>query len=92
MSQFLKYALLVAYVEARFGQEQVPVAAIQALSDFGNPGDAGTLSGQVPGVLLAAASPCDKVCPHDHQIQPHARTDLTFSALPGRRDRRHPRK
>lgn len=64
MSQFLKYALLVAYVEARFGQEQVPVAAIQALGDFGNPGDAGTLSGQVPGVLLAAASPCDKVRHH----------------------------
>jgi hypothetical protein len=62
MSRLLKYALLVAYVDARFGQEQVPVAAIQALSDFGNAGDAATLSGQVPGVLLAAASPCDKVC------------------------------
>lgn len=92
MSQFLKYALLVAYVEARFGQEQVPVAAIQALSDFGNPGDAGTLSGQVPGVLLAAASPCDKVCRQDHRIHLHTRTDLIFLALSGRRDRRHPRK
>lgn len=81
MSQFLKYALLVAYVEARFGQEQVPVAAIQALSDFGNPGDAGTLSGQVPGVLLAAASPCDKVClrgsPHMYMPDKHALTLMT---------------
>lgn len=61
MSKTLFVAVLVALVEARFGQEQIPVAAVQALSDFGNPGDAGTLSGQVPGVLLAAANPCAKV-------------------------------
>ncbi|KAI0004060.1 hypothetical protein F4779DRAFT_77783 [Xylariaceae sp. FL0662B] len=52
---------MLALAEARFGQEQGPVAAIQALTDFGNPGEAGTLSGQVPGVLLAAADPCDKL-------------------------------
>ncbi|KAI1334514.1 hypothetical protein F5Y15DRAFT_429348 [Xylariaceae sp. FL0016] len=52
---------ILAVAEARFGQEQVPVAAISALTDFGSPGDAGTLSGQVPGVLLAAANPCDKL-------------------------------
>lgn len=61
MSKTLFVAVLVALAEARFGQEQIPVAAVQALSDFGNPGDAGTLSGQVPGVLLAAANPCAKV-------------------------------
>lgn len=61
---FTKYtavAVLLAYAEARFGQEQVPVSAVSALSDFGNPGEAATLAGSVPGVLLAAANPCDKV-------------------------------
>ncbi|RYO93693.1 hypothetical protein DL762_000898 [Monosporascus cannonballus] len=52
---------ILAVAEARFGQEQVPVAAIQALSDFGNPGEAATLSGAVPGVLLGAADPCGKL-------------------------------
>ncbi|EMR65429.1 hypothetical protein MGN70_006190 [Eutypa lata] len=54
-------AAILAVAEARFGQEQTPVAAIQALGDFGNPGEAATLAGGVPGVLLAAADPCDKL-------------------------------
>lgn len=62
MSQYLIVAFLLAFAEARFGQEQVPVSAVSALSSFGNPGEAGSLSGAVPGVLLAAANPCDKVC------------------------------
>ncbi|KAI8964598.1 hypothetical protein F5Y11DRAFT_79125 [Daldinia sp. FL1419] len=52
---------LLAVAEARFGQEQTPVADIQALGNFGNPGEAATLAGGVPGVLLAAADPCDKL-------------------------------
>ncbi|POS72472.1 hypothetical protein DHEL01_v209133 [Diaporthe helianthi] len=52
---------LVAYAEARFSQEQVPVPAVSALSNFGNPGEAATLAGAIPGSLLAAANPCDKV-------------------------------
>jgi hypothetical protein len=52
---------LLAVAEARFGQEQAPVAAISALGNFGNPGEAATLAGGVPGVLLAAANPCDKL-------------------------------
>ncbi|KAI1207043.1 uncharacterized protein F4807DRAFT_212129 [Annulohypoxylon truncatum] len=52
---------LLAVAEARFGQEQVPVAGVQALSNFGSPGEAATLAGSVPGVLLAAANPCDKL-------------------------------
>lgn len=83
MSQFLKYALLVAYVEARFGQEQVPVAAIQALGDFGNPGDAGTLSGQVPGVLLAAASPCDKLSLADEIVDTLGNDPAVIEAAAG---------
>lgn len=52
---------LLAVAEARFAQEQIPVADISALSNFGNPGEAATLAGAVPGVLLAAADPCDKL-------------------------------
>ncbi|KAH8655192.1 hypothetical protein BX600DRAFT_515031 [Xylariales sp. PMI_506] len=47
--------------EARFGQEQVPVAAVAALSNFGSPGQAATLAGGIPGSLLAAADPCAKL-------------------------------
>lgn len=54
-------AAILAVAEARFGQEQTPVVAIQALGNFGNPGEAATLAGGVPGVLLAAADPCDKL-------------------------------
>ncbi|CAI4219270.1 unnamed protein product [Parascedosporium putredinis] len=39
----------------------ISIAIAFALGNFGNPGAAGTLSGQVPGVLLAAASPCAKL-------------------------------
>ncbi|KAI1372414.1 hypothetical protein F4677DRAFT_268292 [Hypoxylon crocopeplum] len=52
---------ILAVAEARFGQEQVPVGDISALSNFGKPGEAATLAGSVPGVLLAAADPCDKL-------------------------------
>ncbi|KAI5859535.1 hypothetical protein GGS23DRAFT_600235 [Durotheca rogersii] len=52
---------ILAVAEARFGQEQLPVADIQALGNFGNAGEAPTLAGQVPGVLLAAANPCNKL-------------------------------
>ncbi|KAI0837069.1 hypothetical protein F5Y06DRAFT_91324 [Hypoxylon sp. FL0890] len=52
---------ILAVAEARFGQEQIPVSNITALSNFGNPGEAATLAGAVPGVLLAAADPCDKL-------------------------------
>ncbi|KAL1892477.1 hypothetical protein Sste5346_006987 [Sporothrix stenoceras] len=60
-SQTLFVAALAVVAEARFGKEQVPVAAVAALTNRGNPGDAGTLSGQVPGVLLAGANACAKL-------------------------------
>ncbi|KAK0636968.1 hypothetical protein B0T17DRAFT_485868 [Bombardia bombarda] len=47
--------------QARFGQEGLVQASIQALSAFGAPGAAGTLAGQTPGVLLAGASACAKL-------------------------------
>lgn len=52
---------ILAVAEARFSQEQIPVSAVTALSNFGNPGEAATLGGAVPGVLLAAADPCAKL-------------------------------
>ncbi|KAK6201890.1 hypothetical protein LQW54_009300 [Pestalotiopsis sp. IQ-011] len=52
---------LVAVAQARFGQEQVPVSAVSSLSNFGNPGEAATLAGGIPGSLLAAADPCAKL-------------------------------
>ncbi|KAK6074069.1 hypothetical protein SCUP234_08396 [Seiridium cupressi] len=52
---------LLAIAEARFGQEQTPVSFITALSNFGSSGEAATLAGSVPGVLLAAADPCAKL-------------------------------
>ncbi|KAK2614784.1 hypothetical protein N8I77_001586 [Diaporthe amygdali] len=61
MSKSMIVAALVAYTEARFGQEQVPVSAVSSLSNFGNPGEAATLAGGIPGSLLAAANPCDKL-------------------------------
>ncbi|KAL6413365.1 circumsporozoite protein precursor [Ilyonectria robusta] len=61
---------LLAYAEARFGQEQIPVAAVAALGDagFGDPGVAATIAGSIPGSLLAAASPCQKLTIADQII------------------------
>ena len=61
MSKVAILSALVALTQARFGQEQVPCPAIQALGAFGNPGQAGTLAGQCPGVLLAGANACAKL-------------------------------
>jgi len=61
MSKAVIVSALVALAQARFGQEQVPCPAIQALGAFGNPGAAGTLAGQCPGTLLAGANACDKL-------------------------------
>jgi len=52
---------LATLSHARFGQEGLIQGLVQALSDFGNPGAAGALAGQTPGVLLAGASACAKL-------------------------------
>ncbi len=62
-SKAIILAALLAFAEARFGQEGLVQNAIQALSDFGSPGEAATLAGQTPGVLLGGANACDKVSP-----------------------------
>ena len=61
MSKALILSVLVTLSQARFNQEGIPGSAVAALSNRGNPGESGTLSGQVPGVLLGAANACDKV-------------------------------
>ncbi|RDW82589.1 hypothetical protein BP6252_03701 [Coleophoma cylindrospora] len=53
-------AILVAVSEARFGQEQVPIAAIGAVQG-GTSGQPATEAGTSIQTLLAAANPCDKL-------------------------------
>ncbi|KAL3419820.1 hypothetical protein PVAG01_08318 [Phlyctema vagabunda] len=54
-------AILAAVAEARFGQEQTPIAAISAVTSGGGPGVAATIAGGAISNLLAAANPCDKL-------------------------------
>lgn len=60
-SKIVFVAALMASVEARFGQEGAVQGAISALGNFGEPGQAATLAGASPGVLLGGANACAKV-------------------------------
>ncbi|TAQ87671.1 hypothetical protein B7494_g4022 [Chlorociboria aeruginascens] len=60
LTQAVLVSILVALSEARFGQEQIPIAAIAAVQG-GSPGQAATLAGQSVSFLLAAANPCGKL-------------------------------
>lgn len=60
------FAAIVAFADARFGQEGLVQNAIQGLSAFGNPGQAATLAGQTPGALLGGANACAKVRSPSH--------------------------
>ncbi|CZR55797.1 related to circumsporozoite protein precursor [Phialocephala subalpina] len=68
-TQALLLSALAAIAEARFGQEQVPIPAISALSNFGSSGQAATLAGQSISFLLAAANPCGKLQQADLIVQ-----------------------
>ena len=61
MSKAIFVAGLLALAEARFGQEQAVASIVSALSNFGQPGQAATLAGATPGVLLAGANACAKL-------------------------------
>ncbi|KKA30577.1 hypothetical protein TD95_001114 [Thielaviopsis punctulata] len=74
---------LLAFAEARFGQEQIPVPAIAALSNFGSPGEAATLAGAVPGVLLASANPCAKLQLADKIVSSLGNDSQVISAAAG---------
>jgi hypothetical protein len=58
-------AAVIAYVEARFGQEQLPIAAISSVQG-GDAGAASTIAGAAISDLLGAANSCDKVRSHYH--------------------------
>ncbi|KAB2578347.1 uncharacterized protein LTHEOB_5822 [Lasiodiplodia theobromae] len=60
LSKTLLTAYLAILVEARFGQEQVPIQAISEVQG-GQPGQAQTIAGAAISDLLAAANPCDKL-------------------------------
>lgn len=60
-SKTILVAAMLAVAEARFGEEGKVQNFIQALGQFGNPGQAATLAGQTPSVLLAGANACAKV-------------------------------
>lgn len=60
-SKALLISLAIAYVEARFGQENLPSQAIGAVQG-GNPGQAATIAGATISDLLGAANSCAKVC------------------------------
>jgi hypothetical protein len=65
-------AALLASAEARFGQEGSIQAIISALGNFGQPGEAPTLAGATPGVLLGGANACAKVSIRkSHAIEVH---------------------
>ncbi|KKP04310.1 hypothetical protein THAR02_03587 [Trichoderma harzianum] len=77
--------LLAAAAEARFGQEQGngAIAAIQALSDLGQPGQAATLAGSAIQFLLAAANPCGKLSHADQIIEQLGTSDAAVAAARG---------
>ncbi|KAL5089115.1 hypothetical protein Trisim1_005970 [Trichoderma cf. simile WF8] len=77
--------LLAAAAEARFGQEQGngAIAAIQALSNLGQPGQAATLAGNAIQFLLAAANPCGKLSHADSIIQELGTSDAAVAAARG---------
>jgi hypothetical protein len=60
VSKTILIAAMIAYVEARFGQENVPIAAISAV-DGGAGGAAATIAGATISDLLGAANSCAKV-------------------------------
>ncbi|CAI6332406.1 unnamed protein product [Periconia digitata] len=55
---------IIAYVEARFGQEQVPIADISAVQG-GDAGAAATIAGAAISDLLGGANSCDKLVTAD---------------------------
>ncbi|KFZ01078.1 hypothetical protein V500_00887 [Pseudogymnoascus sp. VKM F-4518 (FW-2643)] len=67
-SKAVLLSLLIAYAEARFGQEQAPISAISAVTSGGGPGVAATLAGGAISTLLGAANPCAKLQAADEII------------------------
>ncbi|KAF2686926.1 hypothetical protein K458DRAFT_335019 [Lentithecium fluviatile CBS 122367] len=64
VSKALLIAAVIAYVEARFGQEQIPIQAISQVQG-GDAGAAATIAGAAISDLLGAANACDKLVTAD---------------------------
>lgn len=75
--------VLAAIAEARFGQEQIPIAAIQAVTSGGGPGVAATLAGSAISTLLAAANPCAKLQKADEIVAQLGTGDDSIAAAKG---------
>ncbi|KUL87404.1 hypothetical protein ZTR_04699 [Talaromyces verruculosus] len=77
--------LLASVAEARFGQEQGngAIAAIGALTDLGQPGQAATLAGTSIQFLLAAANPCGKLTQADKIVAELGTSDAAIAAARG---------
>lgn len=75
VSKAFVIAAVIAYVEARFGQEQVPIAAISAVQG-GDAGAAATIAGAAISDLLGGANSCAKL----------TRADQVFTELGGGAD------
>jgi len=77
--------VLAALAEARFGQEQGngAIAAIGALTNLGQPGQAATLSGTSIQFLLAAANPCGKLTQADLIVSELGTSDAAIAAALG---------
>ncbi|PMD55532.1 uncharacterized protein K444DRAFT_568557 [Hyaloscypha bicolor E] len=84
-TQTVLIALLAAVAEARFGQEQGngAIAAISALSDLGQSGQAATLAGGSIQFLLAAANPCGKLTQADQIVAELGTSDRAIAAARG---------
>lgn len=67
VSKTILIAAMIAYVEARFGQEQVPIAAISAVQG-GAAGAAATIAGATISDLLGAANSCAKLARADQIV------------------------
>lgn len=76
---------LAIAAEARFGQEQGngAIAAIGALTNLGQPGQAATLAGNSIQFLLAAANPCGKLTQADLILSELGTSDAAVAAARG---------
>ncbi|CAK7220488.1 hypothetical protein SCUCBS95973_004174 [Sporothrix curviconia] len=85
MSRILSTVLFASAVHARFGQEQGngAIAAIGALTDLGQSGQAATLAGTSIQFLLAAANPCGKLTQADLILTELGTSDAAVAAARG---------
>ncbi|KAF2028647.1 hypothetical protein EK21DRAFT_51267, partial [Setomelanomma holmii] len=67
VSKVILITAVIAYVEARFGQEQVPISAISAVKG-GASGAAATIAGATVSDLLGAANSCAKLSRADQIV------------------------